>query len=64
MKKFTLILLLIALVVCLTGCSQKKIDELTASFNSEKETILADAQAKLDSVTAEKDKLIADAEAT
>ena len=62
MKKFTLVLLLIALVVCLAGCSQKKIDELTASFNAEKESLTAAAQEKLDAVTAEKDALIAEAQ--
>ena len=57
MKKYTLVVLLIALAVLLTGCSQKKIDELTASFNAEKESLAAAAQEKLDAVTAEKDAL-------
>ena len=50
MKKYTLVVLLIALAVLLTGCSQKKIDELTASFNAEKESLAAAAQEKLDAV--------------
>ena len=63
MKKFTLIVLLIAIVVCLTGCSQKKIDELTATFNTEKEALQAqitEAQESLKSVTDAKDALIAE----
>ena len=55
-------MLLIALVVCLDGCSQKKIDELTTAFNAEKESLTAAAQEKLDAVTAEKDELIAKAQ--
>ena len=62
MKKITLVMLLIALVVCLAGCSQKKIDELTTAFNAEKESLQAAAQEKLDAVTAEKDGLIAKAQ--
>ena len=66
MKRITLVVLLVALVVCLAGCSQKKIDELTATFNTEKESLQAqitEAQESLKSLSEEKDALIAEGQA-
>ena len=65
MKKTIFVVLLLALVFSLAGCSQKKIDELTAVCNTEKESLQAQidaVQAELQSVVEEKDGMIAEAQ--